>query len=386
MTTEAPGWLDQARRLLKRADLWPGFHPLDTPFALYDGARTWLVSGPEIVATAGLHPDLRASTAAEVDGVLRAAVWGDPAWTPTDWAAVMAHEAFHVFQHRQHSHWPANEAAALTDPPDDAAELACRHAETRALAGGDAPAALACRAARAERLPPDLLAYERDLERFEGLAYRIEWQVRGAPSPVANHPPERIRLRAYQTGAAWARLLDNHKPGWEAEVNHQRMDRLLGEVVAAGFRSGPAAHDLERAERDIQQAQIEHAGLRAAVLNAPFTLTFEAATPLWPRSFDPMNLRPLGGGEVWHGRHLRLVNDSADIELFQVPGLSWSGGPTPLLSGVQGLTVALSGPPLLERSGPQLYMKSAGLSARLHAPVSITDLRPAESAWRVMLG
>ncbi len=105
-------------------------------------------------------------------------------------------------------------------PDDDAAELALRTREWKALRASVAREKCARSAAllRQERLaslPSAAAAYERANELNEGLASYVEQMALGGPAPLPAEAPADLRQRLYLTGAAIAALLDRLAPGWK---------------------------------------------------------------------------------------------------------------------------------------------------------------------------
>src|SRR5262249_37389577 len=169
----------------------------------------------------------RANTSVELGGLLTATVLVDRsgAKTATDWAAIVIHETFHVFQRKRHAVWSANEGDLFTYPVEDAQSLALRRLESSALARALAEpcwtsAALKLRKERFLRLPPESAAYERKSELNEGLAQYVERLAAGRKPewPADEFPPDGIRARSYVAGETLAVLLDRARPEWKREL------------------------------------------------------------------------------------------------------------------------------------------------------------------------
>src|SRR6185369_3043374 len=158
------------------------------------------------------------------------------------------HETFHVFQARRHPKWGGNEVDQLTYPSDDGEVLAQRRLESlalsravaargRAAAGAWAARALDAREKRFARLAGPAAAYERGTEMKEGLAAYVETKAveDGGPFlPPGEFPPEAVRLRAYASGNAIARLLDRLDPAWKPRLEKDdalSLDALLSHAV-----------------------------------------------------------------------------------------------------------------------------------------------------------
>ena len=65
---------------------------------------------------AGQHPEMRANTSTGLGGVTTATLLLDPqrGRDARQWASVLAHETFHVFQRERHPSWSGNEAELFT--------------------------------------------------------------------------------------------------------------------------------------------------------------------------------------------------------------------------------------------------------------------------------
>jgi hypothetical protein len=133
---------------LARLPLWPGFDPARIPLAISDGERTWLFrhpSPPEAFAPVpgqagthvyeGRHPAVRANTSETIGDVRTATVLLTLSDTraPADIARTAIHEAFHVFEDGRHPGWGGNEVDLFVYPVEDAAALASRRLESKAL-------------------------------------------------------------------------------------------------------------------------------------------------------------------------------------------------------------------------------------------------------------
>jgi len=388
--------------------LWPGFDLTQIPVALYDGRRTILFRHPEppegFVAAAGrpgvwiadgLHKDVRANTASDIGGVLVAVVMLDSlreARTAADGAAVVAHEAFHVFERVRHKDWGANEADLFTYPVENADLLQLRRLESealrRALAAdkdGDrkAWAALAMRLRR-ERyaaLGDAGSGYERGTEKIEGLAQLVQTEALGTTEGLVRltpeeFPPEAVRLRSYATGVAIALLLDDADPGWKAKVESGKpvaLDELLSaalvNVQPAEFTAEERDRFSTKAKEDVATLSARRERMRAEFLGQEgwrVSIVAPADHPLRMRGFDPMNVQRLSPQEVLHTRWLSLGNETARLEVLNRRCLTLASGPHPLFSGVAQLTVTgLTKEPEVTRVGDKITVRAEGLTADL---------------------
>ncbi len=392
---------------LAKQDLWPGFDPRATPVAIFDGTRTLLFRHPAppqpftplqghagVWMHDGRDSSVSANTSTEMNGVRTATLM--PATgraTTLDRAAILIHEMFHVFQRQHHPGWTANEADLFTYPTNDRRLLELRRLETGALRraanrGGSEKAACWAQAAvklRRERfaaMPASAAAYERGTELNEGLATYVERRAIDAPDstifPDSAIAPEAVRQRAYRTGAALARLLDRLSPRWRAELEAHdslSLDSMLTVVLAARHQSPCAFSDAER-NRMLQAAWADQQSLarRLAVDRRTFfdqpgwRLVIEAASPLFPQGFDPLNVRLLAPGEVLHSRFVKLGNSAGSVEVMGRAALSVAAGTHPLFSGVRTLLVTgLPGPPQVTVGDSGLTVSADGIHGTFQA-------------------
>lgn len=383
--------------------LWPGFTPASTPLAIYDGARTWLVRHPHppegFQATpllpgariiVGRLAEVRANTHADIGGTPTATLlWPAAGGTPTDLAAVLIHEAFHVYQARAHPTWFGNEAVRFTYPATDSAAQALQRLETeafrRALADRGRSAcwagrALALRRERADRLGPEAMGYERGNDLNEGLATWVQWVARrgrwDSLIPAAGFGPDAVRDRTYAVGPAQAELLERLAPRWQDALSTdstRTLDGLLeGALATVSCRADftPAESDsvAARAGREVAAVLTSRDSLRAEFLGRPgwwLVLEWPAAAPLWPQGFDPLNVTPLPGGEVLHRRQVTLGNEHGALDVVGAWALTAPAGAHPLFNGIRTVTLTgLARPPEVTRRGDSLLVRAPGIEGR----------------------
>ena len=342
---------DRVRRA--PGDLWPDFTPASTPLLVSDGNDThlsgavpeepgWLPQGQDW-RWPGRHPALVASTAVTLPGgVVAAGVLLPGGVDDADaLAAILVHEAFHVYQLAHDSPaWEADELAAVAAPAP-AAETLHAHAEEaqalgRALAAPDwqaeARRALAWRAVWTARRPAWLTRYIRGIESVEGLAEYVELRFAGRFPELDGARAARLptRERAYHSGSALALLLHRSGPGWEQGLLAGRpLDALLAERLGRADKRPAPDPALERAARD---AAGEHAA-RLTELERAFSalpgprLTLAGAG--WRRlGFDPSNVAVLPGERLLHTRYLKAGCGAAELEVVGAQVLAH--GPDPL--------------------------------------------------------
>jgi hypothetical protein len=383
--------------------LWPNFDPKKTPLAIYDGERTILVRHPspppefkkegEVWAFAGKYPVLRANTSMELGGVTTATLLVDPdrPRTARDWASIMIHETFHVFQRERHSTWSGNEAELFVYPMDDAGPLAARRLETeafrRALAAKE-PKEAACWTSRAlderrdrfSKLPAGAVGYERGTELNEGLANFVEnlalGKTQGPDLPASEYAAEDVRSRAYPIGFAQAALLDRFDPTWRQGMEAGQaasLDELLARTIAGkpaadcGFKPEETAAASARSKADVLRLVQTRRERRQAFLDRRgWRLEIASAKPLWPQGFDPLNVTLVAKGEILHRRWVKLGNDDSTLEVLDREALTQAVGEHPLFDGVRDLQVTgLPAEPKVTQEGEFVVIAAEGITAKL---------------------
>ena len=407
----ALGGAREYERLAARRTFWPGFDPLAIPLAIYDGTSTWLFRHPARPADfepspissirsdvrKGRHPAVTANSSADIGGVTTATLLADGTRgriTSRELAAIALHEAFHVFQRKQHPMWQANEGDLLLYPVDDAKLLALRRLETetlrRALATTDTARA-AClgrltidyRTQRFAAMDSVFVAYERGTELNEGLAAYIQLLALGRTTvdvPRAGFAPGDVRLRSYTIGPAIAFLLDRIRPRWQYSLeahDRQKLDEVLaGSLVgAAASPNGGCALPPADVAAITQQAERDAAGVVTSRIAR--RKAFDARTgwrvviaaiegkPLWPQGFDPLNVEPVSDG-LLHTRFLSIGNETCKATAIDEDGVDIEAftegfGPHPLFNGVRRAVIAGLGKPVVTSNGDRVSIVTSGL-------------------------
>lgn len=396
--------LEQVRRF-DDGGLWPGFAPARTPIGFFDGSRSYLVGHPQppaefapvvghpgSVVFEGRFDQFRANTASRINDVWTATfqVDDDSSRPLSSWVGLVVHETFHVFQRENGGGWwNVNEADLFVYPFDDAKLLALRRRETevlrRALAARAEGEALPWVAAfneirheRAQQMPPNALAYERGIERLEGLADYVQYRAVGGqpnlPEAPSGYAAEATRKRCYDVGSACGLLLDGINPTWSASIPAHWVDEVLESAVAdTTVRAGQLEPEVlqaiyEAADRDARAVQQSREVEREEFLTQPgWQIVVECADerPMFPQNFDPLNVRVVSAGEILHSRWLKLGNESGEIEVLNHACLTKGPGPHPLFNGVNSLTITgLGVAPTVTESDNELSITVEGI--RLH--------------------
>jgi hypothetical protein len=388
--------------------LWPGFEPLRSPVAIYDGTNTVLFRHPfppapyvslsrrrETAARQGRDPLVTSNSSVDLAGVPTATVLltQSKAQSADDWAALTIHELFHVFQRARHPSWMGNEVDLFTYPTEDTTALAQRREESmalgRALAASSTDsvrcwvrAALGARSARYARLGAASAAYERGTELNEGLAQYVERRAGGKAVTLRadEFPADGVRLRAYETGAALATLLDRLDSRWRETLeaapadSGMTLDGLLARSVMrdGGGTCAPSAVErtafLTRAAADVDTLVARHRAERERFLAQPgWRVVIESAQPLFPQRFDPWNVSRVSQREVLHSRFLRMGNAAGSVETLDRAALTQGrAGAHPLFGGVHVETITgLPHAPSMSDSAGTLILSAAGVTGRM---------------------
>ena len=393
--------------------LWPDFQPAGIPLVVWDGTQTTLLQsgaapGPDWQAapqgwTLPLrHPALVANTAVTLeDGTEAAALLLTelPTMTLPELAALIAHEAFHVYQssHRP-ERWQANELAVFGYPLT-APVLAARRLETQSLNAAleaaegwqeHATEALHWRTQRFAHLNAAQVELERGLERGEGLAQFIEWKVSGARQrlPLPDFAPEAIRQRCYGTGAALALLLERSGEWQGAFIDGDlSLDELLSERLVGwspeATRPELVATAQTDAALDAEQVQAARRQSMQDVLTRPGQrVSLESASPICPQGFDPLNISDLGGGKVLHRRYLKFGNAQVSGEAMGQAVLTQAAGEHPLEHGFSGLILTGLHDARLQSEAGAIRFEAQGLQLQISGTA---EVQAGQEGWTIRL-
>jgi hypothetical protein len=399
--------VDSALTTIAATPLWPGFAPLATPVAIFDGTRTYLFRHPsppagyaavtgrtDVVVRDGRDSAVTANTSASVGGLSTATVMLGGPGGARDAAALTTHELFHVYQRARHPSWQANEADLFTYPVDDSIALSLRREETSALAravAGNTADVVRCWArafvdARQRRFAvvgKAPAAYERGTELNEGLAQYVERRAGGRPGTIDSTDvgAAEVRQRAYAVGAALGAVLDRVRSDWREALERAPdkatppLDSLLATAVGpqaapvCAASAGERARWGRRAADEVRALVGERARMRAEHLGrAGWRIVVEAGdVPFFPQGFDPLNVSRLSPTAILHTRFLKLQGGLGAIEVLGGTVLTEGApGAHPLFNGVHRLTVTgLSAAPSMSDSAGVTVIEAPGVSARL---------------------
>lgn len=233
--------------------------------------------------------------------------WGAQQWVmvlaplpsdPSDAAALLFHEAWHV--HQAALGFPANTAVAahLDDPTAryllrlEWAALGAALQSHGARQRGHIAQALAFRQRRLAG-KPEAAASERDQMRHEGLAAYTGTALSGAPQRVALEALQGGAKRAalgrsfaYVSGPAWGLLLDRQSPGWRRQTEGADLPDLMAIKPAAVARAEDYGGGAILAEETLAAAE------RARRIAAAMTATAESRALRLPLAQMSMDFDP----------------------------------------------------------------------------------------------
>ena len=400
---------------LSAKQLWPGYNPSVIPAALYDGKKTYLFNHPKppegfnkldqpenVWAYEGRYPVIVGHSMFDIGGVLTAGVLLDllKSNAPTEAAAILLHEKFHVFQMTNHPNWMPNAVDQFTYPLHDVDQYVFVRLEVEALRRALksktkektacwALTAVKLRELRFAKLGDRFVAYERANELLEGLAMNIEFTAAGKTPldylPEKGFGPEDLRLRTYFTGQIMAALLSQFYPGWENDIETERYkyldqlfkDKFEGATDICGFSDREKTAALEEAEAAVENFLKKRSEMKKNFLSQEgYTVVITSdKAPLQPAGFDPMNVTSLSEKEILHHRFLRLKNSLGSVEVMDRKSLSEGCGEHPLFNGVCKLIVAgFSSKPSISESEGKVIIKSEGFTAEFkNAKLEIID-------------
>jgi hypothetical protein len=354
--------------------LWPGFNAKTVPLALSDGKSTRFYRHPKPPESV----KVRANTSEEINGVVTATLMLKEG-SEREQAAVLVHDAFHVFQRTKYPKWIANEAALFTYPAQDPEAIALARMESEALRRAVAiPESASCWAGLAVSLREkrfalvgaEIAAYDRATELNEGLAQYVQDKAAGSSEsriPEGGYMGADPRARLYATGQSMALALDRLVPEWKGKVTDS-LDALLPreQALRCRFTDRESREMHEWAGREVVRRRTESEALRSSFLTREgWSIRLLAAKhPLMPGGFDPMNVRALSGREVLHGRLLKLVSDAGSVEVSGQESLTISAGAHPLFNGVsECLVTGLPFEPKVVQEGGVTTLSGAGVEA-----------------------
>lgn len=380
--------------------LWPGFDPRQMPLAIYDSESTYLFrhpgpppefreldTQPGTAIVTGRHPAVTANSTAQIAGLQTATLSNEPSSLSTNRrAAVAIHELFHVFQRTRHPGWSANEVDLFTYPFTNVRNLALRRLEShlmrRALVARSrlavacwAAAAIDVRTERYRLLDSASVTHERKSELNEGLASYVQSQASGEHIvlPLNEFQAEDVRSRSYATGGPSPR----YSTGWyrRGKIRSNSAMNSHSTKIAARIPRGEQACAVEprataafdsSARADVRDLGVRMARSRAAFHAAPgWRIVVETeSAPLFPQSFDPLNVARLTPSDVLHSRFIRVGNAAGSIEVFGQKSITEGIGSHPMFSGIRRLTVAgLSEEPVVGDSAGSVTIRAPGINA-----------------------
>jgi hypothetical protein len=349
---------------IEASSSWPGFAPAVVPAAVFDGANTYLFDHPRpprdfkpiegtdrIRVFEGRYSGLDANASIRIGEtwvatcLARTAGGGGrgQAFTMRALAEIILQEKFQVFLARRHPDWVPDPALLLIYPPDTDRTLTLRRFELAAFrraveAGADEDAAawaaegLKLRAQRLGLLGAGTARYERNLERFEGIAEFLKCASGGGPNAPGRSgngdgeaDGEGIAECSIRAGCMIAGLLERFAPGWKERLESGSIDDIEAELAKAlspfppkrTFSIADLIEIRSKAEEDLAAQKTRRDVLFQEFLSRP-GYRIEIITegdPLRPVSFSYDALVRMTDNESLHRGALAFKNGSATLEV-----------------------------------------------------------------------
>ncbi len=90
--------------------------------------------------------------------------------------------------------------------------------------------------------------------------------------------------------------------------------------------------------------------------------------PLWPQSFDPINVLRTDTNEVLHKRWVKAGNDAGTIEILDRASLTTGAGTHPLFNGIAKVVVTgLDAEPTLRERDGEVTISASGVTGTFRA-------------------
>jgi hypothetical protein len=404
---ESPIALDiiEEVKSISQQSLWPGFNPLSYPLAIYDGEKTYLFNHPnppkEFAPIGGLDKTYKCvgqfetipgNTVINIAGIHTAAILLETMkdLNKSEIAAVAVHEIFHVFQMENYSDWwKVNELEFFTYPFENIEILSLRKLETeafrRALQSKDemnalrwSKTALEIRRERFDKMNEGSIQYECGIELLEGTAHYIQFQVAGkhlhTDIKEEGYLPEDVRLRSYAIGNSLCLLLAHFSSSWkegmkkgEQTILHELLQNKLIAMEEEPYEFSEQEEEsiLKKVQVEVGELISEKKRIKNEFLSQPGwrIIVSTESEPLWPKGFDPLNLKLISDSAILHKRWLKLCNNQGCIEIMNHESITEPIGDHPLFQGVKKVTVAgLDKEPAIEKVDNKLSLKMEGIS------------------------
>lgn len=348
---------------IESASLWPGFDPAAVPAAVFDGSRTYLFDHPRppdafrplegagrVSVFEGQYGGVKDNDRLRIGETWVATCLARPslgagsekAFSAGELAEIILEEKFQIFLARRHPDWQPDPTLLLIYPRDTDRSLTLRRCEMEAFrraveAEADEDAAswaaegLRVRSQRLGLLDENTARYERNLERFEGIADFLRCAARRRP--IAFLPEScpddlsdvEIPDCGSRAGCMIAFLLDRFSPDWKGRMEAGAYEYLETELESAlrvfppkrTFSIADLVEIRQKAEDDILRQSAERTELLQRFLARPgFRVEIIAGNePLKPLSFDEAGLVRMSDGESFHRGPLSLKSSTANLEI-----------------------------------------------------------------------
>jgi len=389
----------------KKDALWPGFYPKEIPAAVFDGVNTYLFKHPSppegfasladkenVFIFEGQYNQVRGNSRVQVNEIWTATsvlnshsrLTGEK-YSLQDFAGILIHEQFHVFQSLNHPDWRPNDGFLFNYPLDTPEMLALRRMEVGAFrravtaqsdkeASGWLKEALKWRDKRFSLMDDTLVNYEGELQRFEGLADYIEKTIRGSDMtqiPVEpGFAPAAIRHLGYLLGRWSAVILDRLEPDWKNRMESgefQHLHELLGKIAHASDGNcmfskeeqelfySEAKNDVENRKSTVQKLQQEFNSFPGFMIQ--ITTSKE---PLRLLMFFADRTEALSEKELLHYSLVMLRNEKGSVMVRNLMSITENNGSTGVISfKISGINEK----PVIEKNDDRIKVTAKGFQA-----------------------
>jgi hypothetical protein len=349
---------------IEASSSWPGFAPDAVPAAVFDGSKTYLFDHPQpprdfrplegtdrIRVFEGRYGGVESNASVRIGETWVATCLARPAggaasgqaFTMRALAEIILQEKFQVFLARRHPDWVPDPAFILVYPPDTDRTLTLRRFELvafrRALeaeaaedAASWAAEGLRLRAQRLGLLDEKAARYERNVERFDGIAEFLKCAAAGGPARLSSSPNaaedsggDDLPGCSIRAGYLIARLLERFVPGWKERLESGALEGLEDELTKALSSFPPkrtfSITDLIEIRRSSEDDLAAQAAEREArfqeFLSRPgYRIEIIAEQdPLRPVSLDSNALLRLAANESLHRGALAFKNSSSAVDI-----------------------------------------------------------------------
>lgn len=389
--------------------LWPNFKTSEIPVLVFDSINTWLFHSevmpdgfsevkehPDVYQFSGQHPLVKGNSIVRLgDTWIATSVFSSYArrtgekYRAIDLAGIIIHEQFHIYSRTRHPGWQQNDGYLLLYPAETIDALRLRRSEKEAFLkavvsnnpneiAGWVKEAFSYREKRFDGVAPVFVAYEKELQRTEGLSDYIERVARGSnPLDASNITngiaPAGIRDLGYVEGRWIAIILDKLNPGWKSVLEDNDalyLEDILKKTISE-WTAEPKHFTTKETDslnagakidfnkwQDRKKQEIEQFNTTPG-----YRIEINASnSPLTIRIFEPLEIEILDDGSVFHRMIFSAGNESGSLRIMNQPCITWFDNSLRIEKlAVNGLKEA---PEIIENEN-KLFIRNSNISVEL---------------------